>query len=52
VIYKSVDGAEKQLTNNKEEEKNPTLSPDGMKVAFTRNNDLYVTDITSGKKIG
>jgi len=50
VIYKSIDGTEKRLTNNKEVEKNPTLSPDGMKVAFTRNNDLYVVDITSVKE--
>ncbi|MGI8951917.1 MAG: S9 family peptidase [Chitinophagaceae bacterium] len=40
----------KQLTNTKEEEKNPTLSPDEKKVAFTRNNDLYVIDISSGKE--
>ncbi|MDB5229932.1 MAG: family peptidase, partial [Chitinophagaceae bacterium] len=50
VFYKSEDGKEKQLTNNKDEEKNPTLSPDGQKVAFTRNNDLYTLDVTSGKE--
>lgn len=50
VIYTSADGSEKQLTNNKEEEKNPTLSPDGTKVAFTRNNDLYVIDISLDKE--
>ncbi|HXL56699.1 MAG TPA: DPP IV N-terminal domain-containing protein, partial [Chitinophagaceae bacterium] len=50
VIYKSIEGAEKQLTDNKEEEKNPVLSPDGLKVAFTRNNDLYIVDIASGKE--
>ena len=50
VIYKSADGTEKQLTHDKEEEKNPTLSPDGLKVAFTRNNDLFVIDIASGKE--
>jgi len=41
----------KRLTNDKEEEKNPTLSPDGKYVAFTRNNDLYAVDVTTGKEI-
>ena len=40
----------KQLTSDKSEEKNPTLSPDGRKVAFTRNNDLYVIDLASGRE--
>lgn len=48
VFFTNADGIQKQLTNTKEEEKNPTLSPDGSKVAFTRNNDLYVTDIQTG----
>ena len=50
IFYKAADGTEKKLTDNKDEEKNPTLSPDALKVAFTRNNDLYVTDIASGKE--
>ncbi len=29
---------------------NLTFSPDSSKVAYTRNNDLYVTDLTSGKE--
>ncbi|MET3112840.1 dipeptidyl-peptidase-4 [Pedobacter sp. CG_S7] len=41
----------KRLTNNVEEEKNPTLSPDGKYVAFTRNNDLYAVDVATGKEI-
>ena len=41
----------KRLTNNADEEKNPTLSPDGKYVAFTRNNDLYAVDVTTGKEI-
>ena len=41
----------KRLTNNADEEKNPTLSPDGKYVAFTRNNDLYAVDVASGKEI-
>lgn len=43
--------AAKRLTNDKDEEKNPTLSPDGRYVAFTRNNDLYAVDVTTGKEI-
>lgn len=41
----------KRLTNNADEEKNPTLSPDGKYVAFTRNNDLYAVDVATGKEI-
>lgn len=41
----------RQLTSTREEEKNPTLSPDGKYVAFTRNNDLYAIEVTTGKEI-
>ncbi|MFA5850443.1 MAG: DPP IV N-terminal domain-containing protein [Bacteroidales bacterium] len=34
----------------KPEDKNPTISPDSTKIAFTRNNDLYSIDIKSGKE--
>lgn len=44
------DKAERQMTKTEEEEKNPTLSPDNLKIAFTRNNDLYVIDVASGKE--
>lgn len=40
----------KRLTENPDEEKNPTFSPDETKIAFTRNNDLYVLNIESGKE--
>ncbi len=40
-----------RLTENKDEEVNPLLSPDGKKVAFTRNKDLYVVDIETEKEI-
>ncbi|WP_036602144.1 S9 family peptidase [Olivibacter sitiensis] len=43
--------APKQLTNNADEERNPTLSPDGNYVAFTRNKDLYAIEVNSGKEI-
>lgn len=41
----------KRLTNDKAEEKNPTLSPDGKYVAFTRNNDLFAVETATGKEI-
>jgi len=43
--------APKRLTNTPEEELNPTLSPDGKYVAFTRKSDLYAVDVTTGKEI-
>jgi len=42
----------KRLTNDRAEEKNPTLSPDGKYVAFTRNSDLFAVDVANGKEIG
>ena len=41
----------KRLTNNASEEKNPTLSPDGNYLAFTRENNLFAIDLTTGKEI-
>ncbi len=41
---------EKQLTKSPEAEINPTLSPDKKWVAFTRKNDLYTIEISSGKE--
>lgn len=44
--------AAKQLTNSPDiAEQNPTLSPDGNLVAFTRKSDLYAIDLVSGKEI-
>lgn len=40
----------KRLTNNSSEEKNPTFSPDGNSVAFTRDNNLFAIDLNSGKE--
>jgi dipeptidyl-peptidase-4 len=50
IYYFAPDKPEKRLTNDTLIEKNPTLSPDGKYVAFTRNNDLYSVDITTGKE--
>ena len=38
----------KRLTNTPSEEKNPTLSPDGKFVAFTRDNNLFGIDLALG----
>ncbi|CAL1521344.1 S9 family peptidase [Chitinophaga sp. MM2321] len=51
VFYKDADGNSIRLTNDTAIEKNPTLSPDGKYVAFTRNNDLYSVEIASKKEI-
>jgi dipeptidyl-peptidase-4 len=39
-----------RLTNNKDIEKNPTLSPDNNYVAFTRNNNLFTINLTTKKE--
>ncbi|HCA78318.1 MAG TPA: peptidase S9 family protein, partial [Bacteroidetes bacterium] len=41
----------RRLTQDAAEEKNPTLSPDGNYVAFTRGNNLFAVDLNSGKEI-
>ena len=52
VVITFADGQSRQLTQSPEiEEKNPTLSPDGKFVAFTRENDLYAVEVSSGKEI-
>jgi dipeptidyl-peptidase 4 len=49
--YKTGESSAKQLTQDSFEEKNPRLSPDGLKVAYTKNRDLYVYDVNAGKEI-
>jgi len=44
------DGIEKQLTFDEAEEKNPTLSPDGKFVGYTKNNNLYTVYIEDKKE--
>jgi len=41
----------KRLTQTAAEEKNPTLSPDGNYVAFTRDNNLFAIEVNNGKEI-
>ncbi|MEO6547076.1 MAG: DPP IV N-terminal domain-containing protein [Ferruginibacter sp.] len=48
-LFITRDGKEMQLTTDKEKKSNPTLSPDGNYVAFTKKNDLYTIDINSKK---
>lgn len=51
IVYLNGAEAPKKLTNNKDVELNPTLSPDGKYVAFTRNHDLYAVEVATGKEI-
>ncbi len=41
----------KRLTTTAAEEKNPTLSPDGNHVAFTRDKNLFSIDVNTGKGV-
>ena len=49
-LYIKVNDAEVRLTNDTLPEINPTLSPDGKYVAYTKKNDLYTVDISSKKE--
>jgi dipeptidyl-peptidase-4 len=40
----------KRLTTDNSEKANPVLSPDGKKIAYTKNRDLYYIDIESAKE--
>ncbi|HWW40544.1 S9 family peptidase [Pedobacter sp.] len=47
----SLPAKQKEEAPVKEGDKNPTLSPDGKYMAFTRNNDLYAVEVATGKEI-
>ncbi len=49
-LFIKLNGAEVQLTNDKDKETNPTMSPDGNYVAFTKNNDLYSINVNTKKE--
>ncbi|MEO7523770.1 MAG: DPP IV N-terminal domain-containing protein, partial [Ferruginibacter sp.] len=49
-LFIKINGGKVQLTSNEEKELNPTMSPDGNYVAFTRNNDLYSINIKTKKE--
>lgn len=51
IYLTDTDGKETQLTQTKEEEQNPTLSPDQTKVAFTKENNLFVMDLSTNTQI-
>ena len=44
-------GTEVQLTFDNAEEKNPTLSPDGNYVGYTKNNNLYTLSLATKKEV-
>ena len=46
-VYAKVNGVEMQLTHDSAKKFNPTISPDGNYVAFTKNNDLYTINLNS-----
>src|SRR5690606_33047440 len=51
IFLQSADGQERQLTNSPDvEEQNPTLSPDGKYVAFTRKSNLYSVSVDNGSE--
>jgi len=41
----------KRLTQSEAGENNPTFSPDGRHVGFTRGNDLFAVDVETGKEL-
>lgn len=49
-IFLKDNGTEVQLTFDAAEEKNPTLSPDGKYVGYTKNNNLYTVSIADKKE--
>ena len=49
-LFISLNGAEVQLTNDTAVETNPTMSPDGNYVAYTKNNNLYTVNIRNKKE--
>ncbi len=50
-LYLKMANEETRLTNNKDVEKNPVLSPDKQYVAFTRNNNLFTIRLSDKKEI-
>ena len=47
-FFSKIDKKIRQLTANQGKENNPRFSPDGTKVAFTRNHNLYVIELATG----
>ncbi len=49
-LFIKLNGADVQLTNDKEEEVNASMSPDGNYVAYTKKNNLYTVNISTKKE--
>ena len=49
-VFIRIDGTEVQLTHDKDKENNPTVSPDGNYVAYSKNNNLYAVNISTKKE--
>ncbi len=49
LIYRN-NGVDRKLTNDKDEEKNPTFSPDSNYVGYTKNNNLYTYNLITNKE--
>jgi dipeptidyl-peptidase-4 len=49
-LYWKKGSEERRLTQDEAEEKNATFSPDKLKVAYTKNNNLYSYDLVNGKE--
>jgi dipeptidyl-peptidase 4 len=49
-LHSLTSGAVTRLTNNKADEEVPAFSPDGKSVAFVRDHDLYVVDLTGKER--
>ena len=50
-LFLKDNGTEVQLTFDNAEEKNPTLSPDGNYVGYTKNNNLYTLSLATKKEV-
>jgi dipeptidyl-peptidase-4 len=50
-VYLKENGTETQLTFDAMEEKNPTLSPDGHYVGYSKNNNLYTLSLATKKEV-
>ncbi len=49
-LFAKINGVETQLTHDEDKEVNPTLSPDGKYVAYTKNNNLYTADLETKRE--
>lgn len=49
-LYLKKDGGDVRLTNDKDREVNPVVSPDGNYVAYTKNNNLYTVNLSTQKE--